>query len=209
MCCDQTCATDWGLFVFQDTTRFLLFALQRLWDSSTKNTHCGGLQCFLEIPWSLAAGLQIPVLVHACRTVKQHTSHIKLWLRKGNLGVASVSPQFSPSLACNLSFHYSFRLYSAAFINDCLHNLRVATQFCGYSLMSGRARLQTGAACWCVVERSNSRIWQICSSTQQVSLSLIDTHWKSCFLNMFCFSSSHIVIRVARLTSKFWILYFI
>lgn len=190
--------------------------------------HTAAYDACLEILWSLATGLQIPELVHAWKMLEQYKSHIKPWLRKWSLGFASVSPQCSTSLACDLSFHQSFWVYSAAFVNECFQNLGVAAQFCS-SVGTTWVPDTRCLLVWCGEEWWgwwwHWRIWLICScretlffrlkrvleyTTQHVSLSLIDTQWNSCSPNTFCFSSSRIVIYwVARLTSKSWIWYFI
>lgn len=90
MCCDQTCATDWGLFLFSKTPLDSF-----CWDCDG----CGFLPlprtravaaygaCF-EIPWSLATGLQIPAPVYARKMLERHKSHFKARLRKkGVLGL--------------------------------------------------------------------------------------------------------------------------
>lgn len=162
-----------------------------------------------EILWSLATGLQIPVLVHAWKMLEQHKSHIKPWLRERSLGVASVWPQFSTSLAHDLSFHQSFWLYSAAFMNECLQNLGVAALFCVY-LIGLRTAPVLNRCCllvWCAEEWWcwwwRLRVWQICRCREnllqeytihQLSLCRIDTQSNSCSPNTFCFSSSHIVV---------------
>lgn len=175
MCCDQTCVTDWGLFLWKKP----LDLLCKDWDS------CG----FFLLPRSKkarAGATQWRTVLVLSRVLPQVGKYLywymlaKCWnstkaTSSDDLGKGLLGLPLSWLHLSGLSCYQTFWLCSAAFMNVCLHNFGGVPQFFCEQLMLGLPRFSVCTASWFDVERCYEAHGETCGSDKSA----------------FCYSAQH------------------